>query len=344
MSEDRELIKQELLKQLYKLPVHSMTTNKKEISVRCPYCGDSRKSNSSSHLYFNIDTNSDKFLQFYCQRCKTKGFTNSELLRNLSLYDQNLIIGIDKVGKENSKINRKKFRSSIYKRKLKIPVSKDSKSNRLKLAYINGRLGTKLTYEDLPKYKIILSLYDLLDYNKITFTTCKKGMEDTLDSCFIGFVSFDNNYIVMRNLSKTALNGMRYHNYNIFNNYDNTKKFYIVPQAVDVMQLSTTVVITEGIFDLLSVYFNYEEHNNQKIFTSVCGIGYNNVIQELIRLGFLDINLKIYGDNDQDIKLYKNLRSEFSPFINKVELYTNTAYKDFGDVRNPVNIRKSIIV
>jgi hypothetical protein len=110
------------------------------------------------------------------------------------------------------------------------------------------------------------------------------------------------------------------------------------------MELVTTVVITEGIFDLLSVYFNIKnQYKENTIYAAVCGIGYNNLINEIIRMGFLQINLEIYGDSDQDIRIYKQIKDEFRDFICKATLYTNTLAKDFGNINDGIKIKKAIL-
>jgi len=341
MNDDRESIKKDLLKILNRLPVHQMTSNKKEISIRCPYCGDSRKALSHSHLYINIDTDSDNFLQYYCQRCKAKGFTNSEFLKNINSYDQNLVINIEKESKKNKSKNYKRFKK-IKKKNFNFPeYDKRDSINKVKLNYINKRIGAKLDYDDLKKYKIILNLYDTLTANKVSTLTCKDNMGDTLDDNFIGFVSYDNNYIIMRNLSKTVLPEMRYYNYNIYDDYNNTKKFYFIPAKINTMTERITLVISEGVFDILNVYFHIEKETENKLFAAVCGIGYNGVIQEVIRMGFLDIDLVIYGDNDQDIEIYRGIKEDNKPFIRSITLYTNKKSKDFGDYKFGYELRKT---
>ena len=63
----------ELVDKLKTLKVWSITTNKCEISVRCPICGDSYKHSSSSHLYIKLDVKENEPHTYYCQRCKAKG-------------------------------------------------------------------------------------------------------------------------------------------------------------------------------------------------------------------------------------------------------------------------------
>jgi hypothetical protein len=168
-------------------------------------------------------------------------------------------------------------------------------------------------------------------------------MGDTLDGNFLGFVSYDNNYIIMRNLSRRVLPNVRYHNYNIYGNYDNTKKWYVIPTQLPVLQERLTVIMTEGIFDILNVYFHIETEHTNKLYIAVCGIGYNGAIQALIRMGYLDINLVIYGDSDQDIRLYRGIKSDNAPFITMATLYTNKLAKDYGDHTVGYESRKVIL-
>jgi hypothetical protein len=337
---DAYKIRENLLNELYKLPVHNLSANKKEISIRCPYCGDSVKHASSSHLYINVDPSSDRFLTFYCFKCKTKGYTNAKFLKLLKLNNSEMILELEKFNLKNK--NKKNFnKKSLRKNKLIIPIAQDNKNNQIKLKYINSRLGTHLSYEDLVRYKIVLSLYDVLEANKISYLNCKEKFADTLDGNFLGFVSYDNNYIIFRNLSKKIMPDLRYHNYNIHGLYDNTKKFYIIPNRIDVLNPNIHVVMTEGVFDLLSVFFNIKNcYTENTLYIAVNGIGYNNVFSELIRKGFLNIDLEVYGDNDQNINIYRKLKEEFYPFIDSFFLYTNTKYKDFGDITKGISIKK----
>ena len=339
---DKLELKDYLLKELNNLPVHNLTSNRKELSIRCPYCGDSRKNPKSSHLYVHIEPNDDEPFTFYCQRCKTGGIVNTEFFKMIKSNNSDLVINIEKFNK-SKKSNKKFFNKELRRTKIEVPIPENNKLNLYKLKYINKRLGTNLSFSDLPDYKIILNLYDFLDLNKIKKLSCKEQFADTLDANFLGFLSYDNNYIVFRNLSKTELPELRYHNYNIFGNYDNTKKFYIMPNSIDLLEDTITVILTEGCFDLLSVYFNIEKDKKNKIYAAVNGIGYNAVLNEIIRMGFLNINLKIYGDNDQDIRQYKSLKNEFFPFVKRIELYTNILSKDFGDINNGIKIKKTLL-
>ena len=45
------------------------TTNKKEVRVRCPYCGDSKTNKSSAHMYIEMRPP----FRFHCFKCETAG-------------------------------------------------------------------------------------------------------------------------------------------------------------------------------------------------------------------------------------------------------------------------------
>ena len=341
---DRERIRAELIQELSVLPVHMLTTNQKEIVIRCPDCGDSRKHGNHGHRYINIDIHSDRFLQNYCQRCKSKGYTDYEFLKSLKIHNQTLALEIQHEIKTSNSKKRGYRTKKLYKKNLIIPTPDSTdKINRIKLQYLCSRIGNVVTYDTLQQYKIILNLYDLLDANKISYISCKEKLADTLDNNFIGFISYDNNYITMRNLSKKILPDIRYHNYSIYGDYDNTKKFYIIPTKVSIFQECITVVLTEGVFDILNVYFNIDTDHKNKIYCAVCGIGYNLVIQEIIRMGFLQIKLIIYGDNDQDIDIYRGIITDNVPFIQESILYTNKIAKDFGNIKDGYEIKKTLL-
>lgn len=334
---------QQLVDKLKTLKVYSLTTNKKEISVRCPHCGDSYKHSNSSHLYIKLDVQDGEPHTYYCQRCQAKGIVNADFLKQLKIYDTDLNVAIGINLKNLSKSNKNIY--IIKKSTLSIPEVQPTKLSYAKLNYINKRLGTSIMLDELKEYKIFLHLYDLLDENHITYLTCKDDMAEKLDHNFLGFISYDCNYAIMRNLSKKSLSNMRYYNYNIRGNYDNSKRFYIIPTKIDVTAERIKVCIAEGIMDILGIYHNIEKEHDNVIFAAVCGTGYNNVIREIVKLtGCLDLDIKFYSDNDQKPIMFKKIKSEF-PFLNdtKCELIYNTLEKDYGVTPDKIKLKRSYI-
>lgn len=335
-----------LVKTLKKLPIVSLTANKNEISVRCPFCGDSTKNRFHSHLYIKLNVVENEPYTYYCQRCQASGYVDRKLINLLftNISDNfDLLVNLGNYNKKAKRVSKAVTREVAN---IKVPLPEDNKLNRYKLNYINKRLNTQLTLEDLPKYKINLNLYDLLDENHIT--KLSKGIRhesfaDTLDKNFIGFVSNDNNFITMRNLSKTMMPNMRYHIYNIFDKVENARRFYSIPTKLDLMQETIDVTIAEGAFDLLSVYFNIENQDPNRLYIAVSGVGYNNVILFLAKLGFIDINLRIYSDADQHVNMFKKLKKDYGHIINgNIELIYPRGHKDFGEWKGQ-EMKKSFI-
>lgn len=334
-----------LIDELLKRQYSRMNSNKSELMMRCPFCGDSIKHANSTHLYIKMPESDKEPFLYYCQRCKSSGIIDKDFFRALKIKDSSLLIDVISYNKKATK-NKPKYSKSMSKRYLFIPnVIKRNKLNVYKLNYINQRLGINLTFNDLERYKIILNLYDLLDINNIQTLSCKEKMSDTLDKNFIGFVSFDNNYIIMRNLSKTNMKEMRYYNYNIFNMHENSKRFYVIPTEFDLLNSEVNIVLTEGVFDILSVYFNIKKKENKNtIYAAVGGVGYEDVIRQLVRYsGCLNFSLEIYGDSDQPLRFYQNIIKNIPHLVNKFTLYQNSLEKDFGVPLDCIKISKKVI-
>lgn len=313
-----------------------LTSNKRHVHIRCPFCGDSIKNAKSAHLYVELQSP----FQYFCQRCQTGGIMTSEVLKSLNIRDSEFFVEIHKEQKKH----RKKFKSLPRKASLIIPVAEDNKLNRFKLNYINERLGTNLTFEDLPKFKICLNLYDVLDANNVKSLTCKtEDMGDKIDKNFIGFVSYDSNYIIMRNLSKKVMMDMRYHNYNVFGEYETSKKFYIIPTKIDILQPKLRVKITEGCFDILSIYHNIDTNHDNTLYIAVNGKNYNMIFEFLARLGFLEMDIEIFSDEDVSLNYFKQMKKDLKDILVggiTVSYNKMPKEKDFG-VRKERILKKS---
>ena len=66
--------------------------NHTELSVRCPYCGDSMKDRTHAHLYINVNPP----YSFYCQRCESSGILNDGSLEDIGVFDDELSLAFHK--------------------------------------------------------------------------------------------------------------------------------------------------------------------------------------------------------------------------------------------------------
>lgn len=300
------------------IPNGRVVSGQKEYLTRCPLCMDS-KNPKSAHFYISIPQNENDIALYDCKKCNAHGIFNQKILREFEIYDTEMISEIIKRNKKilsnpNNKINT--FTGIYQLNNNYITINELSD---IKLKYINHRLGLNLAYQDLLDNKIILNLYDLLASNNITTLTRAQNIADQLNESFIGFISFDNAYINMRNLrSKGQVYksiDKRYVNYNIFNKVDNSKRYYIIPTEINTLSIDPIQIhIAEGPFDILGVFYNVMNGDKQnKIYSSIGGKSYINMIKFFLQeLGLINVEFHIYIDNDiedRDIYYMANILS-----------------------------------
>jgi hypothetical protein len=342
MDDFVESIRETILKN--KKPSYQ-TTNKKEVRVRCPYCGDSRRDLSSAHLYIEMRAP----FRFHCFKCETSGVLNNQTLRDLEIFDTSMntsIIGANKAYRENQGIQK----VQIGKRKKLTNIPDESDITLRNLKYLNDRLLTDFDmYYVSSKFRTILNPIKFFADNNIFVPN---GHYDFTNA--IGFISTDNSHIVFRDTS--GKQPRTYYNMNISRDdvEDIASKIFNISSSIDAMSEKVNLVITEGIFDIIGVYSHFYKDTpieTNTIFTAACGKGFNAVILNYIRSGFLDLNITIYSDGDVDLNFYKNLKSTSEYLKNsKITIYYNSLYnkttgfgKDYGVPKDQIQLRKIIV-
>lgn len=314
-----------------------LTTDRKEIRVRCPYCND-----SSGHFYIKL---SPPFL-YHCFKCESSGSLNNQTLRDLEIYDNDInlsIISADKEYKANTGIQR-----ISLKKKTLINESYYNENSKVALNYFNNRYGMAFDEAFITKkFKTILSPTDFFMTNNINPPRNQYNFSKA-----IGFISSDSSHIIFRDISNQQKT--RYFNLNLYgqNEINSMSKIYNISQNLDFMQLETELIITEGIFDIIGVYSHfYRENDNNKIFAAACGKGYLSVILNYIRLGFLNMNITIYSDADVNREFYVNMKKS-SPYLKnkQITIFYNSLYdpktkfgKDYGVRAADIQLKKIII-
>ena len=197
--------------------------------------------------------------------------------------------------------------------------------------------------DDCKRLKIVLNLLDLFKVNHLQATRHENIMYQ-LDHNFMGFLSFDNAFVNLRNLnlSKDIYEGInrRYINYNLFNKYDNSQRFYTIPTQIDLYK-PVTIHIAEGSFDILSVYLNLPQYNSgNDIYTSIGGNAYKGIIRFFItQLKLPNVIIHIYPDND--IERYKmiDVANYIAPLNIPLYIHRNKrkGKKDFGVSLNEID-------
>jgi len=318
----------------------SQTTNRKEVTVRCPYCGDSKTDRNHMHMYIEMMPP----FKFYCHRCNVSGVLNTQTLRDLEIYDNNLSASIIQANKTIKKKTGSKFK--IDKKDTKLNKV-DSPFAQNATAYFNSRFNTIYTNDEIvDKFKAITNSAEFFNANHVNVPTNSGGYTLYDFNNSIGFLSSDGSHVIFRDL--TGRQPKRYYNFNLYHEESSTSnKLYNIKSGIDIMKDEITLVITEGIFDIIGVYETFykdKEIDNDYIFAAAAGKGYNAVISHYIRMGFLNLKVIIYSDADVKERFFRNLKDS-SLYLknNKLTIYYNTLEKDFGVSKDRIKLRRVII-
>jgi hypothetical protein len=322
------------------------TAGNKQSIVRCPYCGDS-KNKSNQHLYIKLSMPS----YFFCQRCGTAGLTDNDLFADLNTYHPDLISLLAYVNRHIKKF-RKQLSTTTFKKNIfvnnpvnssigmteipengfKIPdYNLDDAFYVKRIAYLESRLGIKITNEVCKKYKIILDTDVFFEFNKIVSYTTKPEYLDNLLNYYIGFITSDSNFIICRDF--TDQQKMRYIDYNITGTAEKRGKHYAIVKEISLLEPELTLNITEGIFDAIAVNNLVEKDSPSNVFVAANGKTFLNIINTFFKLGFLNLKINIFCDSDTSAEYFKDmlLNSKLIKSLRpNISLYYNNNRDDFG--------------
>ena len=313
---------------LSNLPNAKSAAGGREVVTDCPFCG------KKGHLYIGMPA-TDRPSMYNCFVCSESGVVKGDFLYRY--------FGLGSSGEVELFLRNssKEYDSSIhYNKQAKVfqlynPVATSTDINLKKLGYVNNRLGLNLSLEEVAANKIVLNLYELLNYNKIPKLTRDPRIVQAMSDFFLGFLSMDNGYVNLRKLTNMEIHpslDKRYVNYNVTNAEDNHRRYYIPPVMVNI-EKPISIHIAEGPFDILSIKYNLRQSETNPIFIAGCGKSYLNVIKLLLEdFGFISMEFHIYMDNDNDVQSIYNIIDYLRVFDYKFYIHYNTypGEKDFG--------------
>lgn len=285
---------------LLKLPKAELVSNDREVVCRCQYCQDS-KNPDSKHFYISIPTD-NKPSFFNCFKCNSHGIVTNKVLAEWNLHDTDVYIDLLRYNASIMKLPQ----NSIYVDNEIYNVANtfsDTPISELKLRYINARLGIKLTLSDVISNKIVLNLDEVISYNKLNLSR-HKNIVSELSNYFIGFLSCDNAFINLRRIVDKGIVyekiDKRYVYYNLVNKYDNTHKYYIIPNELNT-NYPIDIRLCEGPLDALSIKYNLTNGLLNQVYMAIGGSGYTIALRYiLLSLGVPNINVHVYIDSDKD--------------------------------------------
>lgn len=320
----------ELLKQnsAYKSSVNGI-----QHYTRCPYCGDSKNLNHG-HLSIKIDRNTEDPMVYRCLKCDAHGIVTETTLEDLDILMNKEIS--DSIKSINKKAARSGRVVNMEFERYFVPIYHDTPLNRMKLNYVNQRLGTNLTYNDAKDYKIILNIFDFMNANEIKkIDGVYWQMLKTLNESYVGFLSCNNNRITFRDI--TGKNKYRYYKVLLNDKNMNSDTFYSLSSKVPLTYTDDIHVhMAEGIFDIISIRENIKHQNKYDLYFASCGFGGTVIIKYLIHHGInTGIHFHIYSDNDKtdyDHKRYLFNKQHYTEWIDRIYLHRNQflGEKDYG--------------
>lgn len=314
-------------------------------TIRCPFCGGSSSDTSSLSIKIDIQPGEPLWYQCFRASCGKKGAITSTSLQEMGITNMDVLM---EVARHNSNIGDN-FDKPFYVRDAKnfVTVNLPINRNKAKLKYINERLGTKLTFQDLSLYKIQLSLFDLLRQNNIRRLSVKQSAAEAIDEYCIGFISMYNDYMICRDITPDKKTGMRYYTYRISGKPDpEDLKIYAIPREIDIMDPKSAVInVAEGIISILGAYLNTDlgcEKPNS-LWAANCGSQYENTIIRLCKqYGLVKCRINIWSDSEIKIGFYRKLYTKLKDRldIRRFTVYYNDGADDFGHKRENIKIRE----
>lgn len=338
------VFRERLKRLLMSLPDAKLESGGKAVMLRCRYCGDSKRNKSSRHMYVYLPNGNNPIFHIcYRANCAVKGIVTWQKLVewgvNLSEEDIKDLVNYNKEIFRNG--NDMNFNCEDINILTNTYINNNfNQMYDYKIQYINNRLGTNFTHQDLKNLKISLNLSELLIENELPI-----NIEDwklrALSEKYICFITQDNSYAVCRNTmykenEKSPMN-YRYFKYNIFNRNSNSKPFYIIPTTVDIYK-KIRIYLSEGTFDILSVKYNVVNDPNG-IYCAVLGGGFINAIKYFIcEMKLIDLEFHLYLDNDMSSNKIFEMLELLRPYQYNVFVHTNRfqGEKDFGVPRDRI--------
>lgn len=326
--------KLELIGILKEDPMCNINLRETQYTIRCPYCDD-MYSTDHGHFSLHIDIESDDPILYRCLKCPASGLLSSDTLLDLDVQ-----LSIESLGQLKN-FNRKIIKKNRYidngSAAYIVPLFSDIPFNHSQLKYVNDRLGTSFGLEDASRLKIVLNLYEFLKSNDLGgIPDVSPNYLEILSKYYVGFLSSNNNVMTLRCTSPHG-KMKRYVKLIIDPRNVNANSFYNIPNAIDMLYIDDiNIHITEGVFDILSVYANLRrEEKKNNFYYAACGFGTSTILKYLVYNGInTGLNVHIYADKDKSDKLHIALlrKSGILPWIKSVRIHRNTfpGEKDYG--------------
>ena len=327
-------------------------SQKTELITRCPYCGDSHKQEYRGHMY--IGTHAP--FPFHCFRCETSGILNRNFFSDVGVEAGDLTLEITKRANKKIKEMGNTVSDSLdltSARKYSLPeYNQDRESFWTKIDYLEDRLGVEMDLRTLKDIGFVASINDVIKYNNLqrlkdfyNETDRNARLRKHLNLHAVGFATTDRNYISFRYMKPNPDDPKkRYYMESLNRPLNIGQKIFTMSSDIDLLSPTLNVVMTEGVFDLAGTFINVYEREKKpnRIYMAMNGKSFIGGIKVLRRMGFLNIDLDIYSDNDLNMNFYRyNILKGNEHFFKAIKIHYNTKEneKDFGVSKDRIKVK-----
>lgn len=291
--------------------------------IRCPFCGDTDKDPRHAHCYIKCSDDPNEPLLYNCflANCGAKGKVDKYFLSKLGIkskFEDQLA---------DDKYNRIK---SFKKADIEIMTGKPEMDS-VQIKYIEKRLGKGFTEDDYDRFKIVWDISTLVQF--ISNERVRNTLPSNRDS--ISFLSEDKSMLLNRSFYD---DGERWRKIKMFNL--NTNSIYLIKTTLDLFTKDEIEVnIAEGVFDVLSIYRNFNNCQNS-VFIAVLGPEYDVGVNFAIQKGIIgeNVTVKIYIDDEIDKNILKKKLRRFKWLFGRILIYENILYKDVGTTTDKIKL------
>lgn len=299
----------------------------KNIIIPCPWC-EYNLSKNHYHLYISLEA---PIFHCFHAGCEQKGILR-KLIRKLEGHD------ISDKFVDNTQISGKKRKIKIDEESsrniIKIPDI-NSKSFKDKEFYIRKRI--KFTNIRLEQIKgLVFDINAFIEDNKIPVDEKLFRIRDFLQANFVGFLTENKSTLIMRNIDEKS--SFRHFKMKIFDTP------FLDYYKIQCNPNSNTVVLTEGIFNILTeqIFDTIKMKDNIRLYASAHSYSYQSLLRSIVfNEQIFRLDVIILSDQGIDINNYRKMKKYNSHIIDKMTVFYNLTGKDFNE--NFVSVNKFVI-
>lgn len=313
------------------------------VSTQCVLCGDSKKDPNKKRLYILCDpTRPEDPVVFNCFNCFETGVVSRKMISDIAsgikmtIDPTKLLMESNKDAKKDDGTIKRLVKGVSKPLSYTLPPMTMRPSSIRKYQYLVNRIGYQIPIEDFERLKVVWNISDYAEANNIRLPKTSISLE-TMNECYIGFLSTMNNAIILRDITNTQR--FRWFKYYLVKPNDalGNQCYYNVKNQIDIFSRDPIrIIIAEGIVDTLSVLYNfYGGVQGNNVFVSTCNGTFEPCLMTYFLKGLVgeNIHVEIYLDNDTRYRCF-DMREHILPFVGNmktnISFYRNRIKKDFG--------------